>query len=94
MYGSRCFDDGRRVADRFIDTAMMEQQVSEGRDPRGFLPELMYIRSRILWHPKLSIGTDQHGHTSQVVALPTMGVPHIFEWSDDDLATFYPSSDD
>jgi hypothetical protein len=30
-----------------------------------------------LWHPKLLVGTDHHGHTSHVVALPTMGVPHI-----------------
>jgi hypothetical protein len=71
------FDDGRRVADSFIDIETMEQQVEEGRDPRSFLPELMYMRSRILWHPKLLVGTDHHGHTSHVVALPTMGVPHI-----------------
>lgn len=84
------FDDGRRVADSFVDLALMEQQVRDGRDPREFLPELMYMRSRIQWHPKLLVATGQDGHTSHVVALPTMGVPHIFEWSDAELATFYP----
>jgi hypothetical protein len=83
------FDDGRRVMDSFIDTATMERQVRHGRDPREFLPELMYTRSRIQWHPKVMVGTDQDGHTSHVMALPTMGVPHIFEWSDAELATFY-----
>jgi hypothetical protein len=68
----------------------MEQQVRDGRDPREFLPELMYMRSRIQWHPKLLVGTGRDGHTSHVVALPTMGVPHTFEWSNAELATFYP----
>lgn len=84
------FDDGRRVADSFIDVSIMEQQVQDGRNPRGFLPELMYTRSRILWHPKLLVATGSDGKTSHVVAAPTMGVPHIFDWDDAELATFYP----
>ena len=86
------FDDGRRVADGFVDVAIMEQHVHDGRDPREFFPELMYLRSRLLWHPKLLVGTGPDGHTSHVVAVPTMGVPHIFEWDDADLATFYHPS--
>lgn len=83
-------DDGRRVADTFIDVSMMEQQVKDGRDPRTFLPELMYTRSRIQWHPKLMVGTDKDGKTTHVTAAPTMATPNIFEWDPAELATFYP----
>jgi hypothetical protein len=85
------FDDGRRVADSFIDVALMDKQVADGRDPREFLPELMYTRSRILWHPKLLIGRDaDDGRIMNVMAVPTMGRPHIFDFDSAELGTFYP----
>ena len=84
------FDDGRRVADGFIDTTVMHQQVADGRDPREFLPELMYTRSRILWHPRLLIGRGPSSRITNVMALPTMGRPHIFDFDESELATFYP----
>jgi hypothetical protein len=88
------FDDGRRVADHLIDESIMQQQVQGGRDPREFLPELMYTRARILWHPKVLVGRGPDGHTSHVVALPTMSTPRIFEYDRSDLATFYPPAAD
>jgi len=80
------FDDGRRVLDSFIDEPEMQRQVSEGRDPRSLFPELMYTRSRIHWHPKLLVGTGPDGQTSHVVAVPTMGVPRIFDFDAAELA--------
>jgi len=84
------FDDGRRVVDGFIDVSVMEKQVAGGRDPRDFLPELIYTRSRILWDPKLMIGRAPNHTITSLTALPTMGRPHIFDFDPAELATFHP----
>lgn len=82
------FDDGRRVRDSFINTEIMDAAVAAGQDPRDFLPELMYMRSRILWHPKLLVARRSDDTIASVTALATMSTPHIFDWDDEVLETF------
>jgi len=82
------FDDGHRVADHFIDEAVMQHIVADGRDPRRFFPELMYARSRIEWYPKVLVSRGRDGHTNQVVALPTLTPPNILPYDVADLMTF------
>jgi hypothetical protein len=82
------FDDGRRVLDTFVADDLMNEQVQTGQDPRTFFPELMYLRSLIVWHPTLLIGSDRHGEPSLIFAAPTMTTPTILDFDDVELETF------
>jgi hypothetical protein len=86
------FDDGGRTP-ALLDMATVSRLFAEGHDPHSLLPELLYSRSRLDWMPTVLIATGADGQTEQVITLPSMGAPTVFDFDADDLASFYPSPD-